>query len=131
MAVTPPDTLPVGWNLAVQSDGTANLVFTGELDAESTPMAWRKLETELSGVQVARLEVDARQLVSDSAGLALLYHLSIGGMTPGAKVNITGLNPELQHLLRSFSKGIFKHWRNMSRPVRTSSMTSARPPGRG
>jgi phospholipid/cholesterol/gamma-HCH transport system permease protein len=108
MAVTPPDTLPVGWNLAVQSDGTANLVFTGELDAESTPMAWRKLETELSGVQVARLEVDARQLVSDSAGLALLYHLSIGGMTPGAKVNITGLNPELQHLLRSFSKEDFQ-----------------------
>jgi phospholipid/cholesterol/gamma-HCH transport system permease protein len=27
----------------------------------------------------------------------------VGGMTPGANVNITGLSPELQHLLRSFS----------------------------
>src|SRR5215469_16480920 len=108
MADTSPDNLPVGWTFAVQPDGTGNLVFTGELDAESTPVAWRKLESELSGVKLVRLEVDARQLVSDSAGLALLYHLSIGGMTPGARVNISGLNPDLQHLLRSFSNEDFQ-----------------------
>jgi phospholipid/cholesterol/gamma-HCH transport system permease protein len=108
MAVTPPDNLPVGWTFAVQPDRTGNLVFTGELDTESTPVAWSKLQSELAGVKLSRLEVDARQLDSDSAGLALLYYLSIGGMTPEAKVNITGLNPELQNLLRSFSKNDFE-----------------------
>ena len=92
----------------MRPDGTATLAFTGELDAISTPQAWAKLETEFAGTSVIRLEVDVRQLVCDSAGLALLYHLSVGGMTPGANVNLTGLSPELQHLLRSFSKEDFQ-----------------------
>ncbi len=100
--------LPVRWNLSVRPDGTGKLEFAGELDAESTPVAWRSLESELAGIKVAGFEIDVRQLVCDSAGLALLYHLSIGGMTPGAIVNLTGLSPELQHLLRSFSKEDFQ-----------------------
>jgi phospholipid/cholesterol/gamma-HCH transport system permease protein len=103
MPVTRPIDLPVRWDLSMRPDGTATLVFTGELDPVSTPQAWAKLETEFAGASVIRLEVDVRQLVCDSAGLALLYHLSVGGMTPGANVNLTGLSPELQHLLRSFS----------------------------
>jgi len=51
------------------------LEFAGELDAESTPVAWRSLESELAGIKVARFEIDVRQLVCDSAGLALLYYL--------------------------------------------------------
>src|SRR4029077_15919 len=77
-------------------------------DPVSTPQAWSKLETELAGTRVIRLVVDVHQLVCDSAGLALLYHLSVGGMTPGANVNLTGLSPELQHLLRSFSTEDFQ-----------------------
>src|SRR6266540_3473093 len=100
--------LPVRWNLSLRPDGTGKLEFAGELDAESTPVAWRSLESELAGIKVAGFEIDVRQLVCDSAGLALLYHLSIGGMTPGAIVNLTGLSPELQHLLRSFSKEDFQ-----------------------
>src|SRR6185295_5062396 len=100
--------LPVRWDLSMHPDGTATLTFTGELDASSTAQAWSKLETEFAGTRVIRLEVDVRQLVCDSAGLALLYHLSVGGMTPGANVNLTGLNPELQPLLRSFSKEDFQ-----------------------
>jgi phospholipid/cholesterol/gamma-HCH transport system permease protein len=100
--------LSVHWDLSIRPDGTATLTFTGELDAISTPQAWAKLEMEFAGSRVTRLEVDVRQLVCDSAGLALLYHLSIGGMTPGASVNLTGLSPELQHLLRSFSKEDFQ-----------------------
>src|SRR6185295_2272696 len=100
--------LPVRWDLSMHPDGTATLTFTGELDASSTAQAWARLETELAGTKVIRLEVDVRQLVSDSAGLALLYHLSVGGMTPGANVNLTGLSPELQHLLGSFSKEDFQ-----------------------
>jgi phospholipid/cholesterol/gamma-HCH transport system permease protein len=100
--------MSVHWELSVQPGGSGKLVFTGELDAESTPAAWREIEAELAERRVASLEVDVRQLVSDSAGLALLYYLSTGGMTPGAKVNVTGLNPELQNLLRSFSKEDFE-----------------------
>jgi phospholipid/cholesterol/gamma-HCH transport system permease protein len=37
----------------------------------------------------------------------LLYHLSLGRMTPGARVSLNGLNQELQHLLRSFSQEDF------------------------
>ena len=100
--------LPVRWNLSVGPDGTGKLAFAGELDAESTPVAWRSLESELAGTKVVSFEVDVRQLVCDSAGLALLYYLSVGGMTPGANVNVTGLSPELQHLLRSFSAEDFQ-----------------------
>src|SRR5260370_37660439 len=108
MAVTNPIALSVRWDLSVQPDGTAKLAFAGELDAESTAVAWRNLESELAGIKVASFEIDVRQLVCDSAGLALLYYLSVGGMTPGAIVNLTGLSPELQHLLRSFSKEDFE-----------------------
>src|SRR4030095_14347991 len=108
MAVKPPVDLSVRWNLSVRPDGAATLAFDGELDAVSAPVAWRNLESELARTSVIRLEVDVRQLVCDSAGLALLYHLSVGGMTPGASVNLTGLSPELQHLLRSFSKEDFQ-----------------------
>jgi phospholipid/cholesterol/gamma-HCH transport system permease protein len=104
MPGTRPVDLPVHWDLSIHPDGTATLTFTGELDASSTAQAWARLETEFAGTRVTRLEVDVRQLVCDSAGLALLYHLSDGGMTLGANVNLTGLSPELQHLLRSFSK---------------------------
>ena len=104
MAVTRPVDSLVNWDLSVRADGTGTLAFTGELDSESTPVAWRNLERELAGVKAASFEIDVRQLICDSSGLALLYYLSIGGMTPGAKVNLSGLSAELQHLLRSFSK---------------------------
>src|SRR5262245_11021823 len=107
MAVTSPIDLEVKWDLSVQPDGTGKLALKGELDTESTPLAWRNLECELRGVKLISLAIDVRQLDCDSAGLALLYYLSIGGMTPDTKVTISGLSPELQHLLRSFSKEDF------------------------
>ncbi len=108
MAVSPPVDLPVRWELSHRPDGTGTLAFTGELDTESTPVAWRSLERELAESPMVRLEVDVRRLECDSAGLALLYYLSIGGMTPGATVEVTGLSPDLQHLLGSFSKEDFR-----------------------
>lgn len=107
MGVASPTDLSVHWDLSLRPHGTANLAFRGELDADSTPGAWAMLEKELAGTNLANLEVDVSQLVSDSAGLALLYRLATGGMTPGARVSLSGLNPELQHLLRSFSKEDF------------------------
>jgi len=104
MPITPPIDLPVQWDLLRQPDGAGRLVLRGELDTESTPRFWTKLEAALAEAKLTSLEVDVSQLASDSAGLALLYHLSTGGMTPGAAVSLNGLNPELQHLLRSFSQ---------------------------
>jgi phospholipid/cholesterol/gamma-HCH transport system permease protein len=104
MAVAPPVDSPVRWEISRRADGTGTLVFTGELDTESTPVAWRRLESELAGSQMVRLEIDVRRLECDSAGLALLYYLSTGGMAPGAAVEVIGLSPDLQHLLASFSK---------------------------
>jgi len=52
--------LPVRWNLSVGPDGTGKLAFAGELDAESTPVAWRSLESELAGTKVVSFEVDVR-----------------------------------------------------------------------
>jgi phospholipid/cholesterol/gamma-HCH transport system permease protein len=108
MAVLLPNVSPVYWDFSQQPDGTAKLTFRGELDTESTPAAWTRLQTELAGARLTRLDLDVSQLVADSAGLALLYYLSIGGMTPGASVSLSGLNPELQHLLRSFSNEDFE-----------------------
>jgi phospholipid/cholesterol/gamma-HCH transport system permease protein len=82
--------------------------FEGELDAQSTAAAWEALQTELAGIKAVRFEIDVRQLLCDSAGLSLLYYLSIGGMTPGANVTIIGLSAELQNLLRSFSAEDFQ-----------------------
>src|SRR5258708_18308889 len=109
MAVARPLELPVRWELSMHPDRTASLTFTGELDTVSTPVAWTALETELAGSNVSRLEVDLRRLAScDSAGLALLYYISMGRMTPGATVALTGLNPELQPLFASFSTEDFE-----------------------
>ena len=108
MAVASPNELPVRWDFSLRPDGTAKLAFSGELDADSTAASWSRLEAELAGTKLASLEVDVSRLVSDSAGLALLYYLSSGGMTPGASVSLSGLNPELQHLLRSFSREDFE-----------------------
>lgn len=107
MAVASPNDLPVRWDFSVRSNGIATLAFSGELDAESTPISWTRLQAELAEKKLESLEIDASQLVSDSAGLALLYFLSTGGMTPGARVSLNGLNPELQHLLHSFSRADF------------------------
>jgi len=108
MAVASPNNLPVRWDFSLRPDGSAKLAFSGELDTESTPASWTRLQAELAGTKLTRLEVDVSQLDSDSAGLALLYYLSTGAMTPGASVSLSGLNPELQHLLRSFSREDFE-----------------------
>lgn len=97
------------WELSARPEGTASLVFTGELDTASTPAAWMRLQSELTPLKLSSLDIECGRLDDcDSAGLALLYFLSVGGMTPGAKVTVRGLNPERQHLLGSFSTEDFR-----------------------
>src|SRR5260221_94059 len=104
MAAKPPVDLTVRWNLSVRPNGAATLAVDGELDAVSTPVVWPNLQSEFAVAKIVSLEIDVRRLAfCDSAGLALLYYISVGGMTLGAAVSLTGLSPELQHLFRSFS----------------------------
>jgi phospholipid/cholesterol/gamma-HCH transport system permease protein len=99
----------LGWEWQERPDGATALILHGVLDISSTSAAWEALDKELGGKKISRLEVDVGQLAScDSAGLALLYHLSLGGMTPGVPVTVNGLSSELQHLLGSFSSEDFE-----------------------
>jgi len=104
MATTNPVTSPVHWELRAGPQNSATLVIDGELDTASTPEVWINLEKAFAGTAYSTLEIDASRLAScDSAGLALLYHLCAGGMTPKATIRLHGLSKELEHLLRSFS----------------------------
>ncbi len=86
---------PAGRSVAAAERGTGH-----GFDAA----AWQALEKELEGAGLTSLEVDASGLDScDSAGLALLYVICAGRMTPGAAVRLTGLGPELKDLFDSYS----------------------------
>src|SRR5579863_7414196 len=90
--------LAVQWELSPGPGGATILSLRGELEAASTPTAWKELEKALAGKRITSLEIDASRLTAcDSAGLSLLYFLSTGGMTPGATIRMTGLGPELEH----------------------------------
>src|SRR5271156_1951455 len=95
--------LSVRWEV-LKAEGAVLLTLRGELDAVSTPAAWEALEKELKDAGTSSLEIDASHLTyCDSAGLALLYYLYAGRMTPGAEVRMSGLSSELQNLSGSFS----------------------------
>jgi len=101
--------LSVRWEVLKASEGAVLLTFRGDLDTSATPTVWQALEKELLGIEVSSLEIDAQHLAyCDSSGLALLYYLYTGRMTPGATVRISGLSPELQNILGSFSLDDFK-----------------------
>jgi len=109
MPVNAPATLPVSWEVTQGPNASALITLSGELDTTTTPQAWSELQSELAKKRVSKLDIDVRQLSScDSAGLALLYHLSMGGMTAGVKGDLIGLSPDLQHLFRSFSEADFQ-----------------------
>src|SRR5262245_12609743 len=75
------------FGLLKESDGQFCLVLTGQLGADTVPKLSKELEQELAATPMTLLEIDASGLTHcDSAGLGLLYFLSTGRMTPGAKV---------------------------------------------
>jgi len=104
-----PNNVSAQWELSDGPQGAVVVRLSGELDTVSTPQAWREMEAALKGRRVTALKIDARGLDScDSAGLALLYHLSNGGLTSGVGGEVEGLHPQLQHLFRSFSMEDFR-----------------------
>ena len=90
------------FELRTDHEGQSDLVLTGKLDTNSTPLLWRELKQELTKTPVTT--VDAAGLTDcDSAGLGLLYFLSVGQMNPGVKITLRGLKSEVQKALQNFS----------------------------
>ncbi|MDB6019849.1 MAG: hypothetical protein JWR19_4338 [Pedosphaera sp.] len=101
-------TIPPGpqvhFELRKAGEGRLVLVLSGQLNADSAPRLWQELKQKLAATPATTLEIDAAGLTHcDSAGLALLYFLSTGQMTPNAQVTLSGLKPEFQKELQSFS----------------------------
>jgi len=97
--------------------GSARVTLLGRLNAQTTVPCWNRLEQELRGAKLEKLEVDASGLrVCDGAGLALLRYLSMGRMTPGASVLVSGLETGLEQIFRAFTREDYEAFRP---PVRT------------
>jgi len=91
--------------LRVGPDGRGLIRLRGRLDAASTAASWLQLEKGLGGERISTLDIDATELDDcDGAGMAMLQYLSLGGMTPSAKVTVRGLKPEFQTLLNTFTE---------------------------
>jgi phospholipid/cholesterol/gamma-HCH transport system permease protein len=87
-----------------QTSGHVRLALRGRLDAQSAGACWRYLQHRLGRLRVSTLDVDASGLeLRGGIGVTLLYYLSEGGMTPLAKVSLTGLKDNAERLLKVLS----------------------------
>ena len=94
---------PVRVELRPGSGGVSVLAISGRLDVSTAAEARDAALERLAGFRGAALEVDASGIErGDVSGLSLLYELAEGRLTPGVRARITGLRPELAHLLAAF-----------------------------
>src|SRR5271163_1304301 len=87
-------------------DGKDRLILklSGQVDVDDAPLLWQELKANQAVASATRLEIDATGLTDcDSGGWLLLHYLSTNQMTPNAQVTLSGLRPELQKILQSFS----------------------------
>ena len=85
-------------------DGLAQVAFKGRLSTRTVVNSWDKLEQELRGATVKRLEVNVREVdFCGGAGFALLRYLNMGKMTPGATVSVSGLADGFQRIFEGFT----------------------------
>ena len=81
-------------------DGSLRLIFTGQLDASTTGMVWRRAETSVTQAKAKDVVVDASGIdYCDGAGIALLFHLRTLQKKAGGNLKIDGLRPEFMSLL--------------------------------
>ena len=98
--------IPLGsrihFELRQDDEGRPSLALSGQMDTDSAQFLWRKLKHKLAARPVTT--IDASGLTHcDGAGLGLLYFLGTSQMTPGAKVQLSGLKPEIQKALQNLS----------------------------
>ncbi len=85
-------------------DGFSSLRLEGTLDLRGATRLWMELPKKLSNKELKKLEIDASGIeFCDGAGMALLHHLAIGGMTHGVAARLVGLRPEFDTIFKSYS----------------------------
>ena len=95
--------------------GSARLVLRGRLNVRTATACWNELEPRLRDAKLQKLEMDADGLeFCDGGGLALLRYLSMGLMTPEAKVSVYGLSAGLEQLFHGFTLDDYKNLRPSS-----------------
>lgn len=110
----------VHFELLKAGEGRHLLLLQGQLDVDSAPPLWQELKQKLAATPVSTLEIDVSGLTcSDSAGFALLYLLSAGRKIPNVQVTLSGLKPEFQRALQSFSMEDYQAFQNQQ-PARQS-----------
>jgi phospholipid/cholesterol/gamma-HCH transport system permease protein len=118
-----PSAPPVHFEFKADGEGRSRLVLSGQMDTASAQLLWQKLKHRVAATPATT--IDAAGITHcDSAALGLLYFLSTSEMTPGAPVNVTGLKPELQHVLQGFSMADYQHFQGQQ-PAKRSMVEAA------
>ncbi len=95
-----------------QPEGELKLALRGRLDWETAGACWRQLEERLHRLGPKALDVDVTQLeLGGGIGIALLRYLDQGGMSPGARVHISGLTEASKKLLDTFTAEDFRAYK--------------------
>ncbi len=99
-------------DLQVRADGHATIFFRGRLDAQSSPAAWRLLQKRLPGARLSSVHIDASAVeFCDGSGIGLLRYLSLGKLTSGVSVTISGLKEECRKLFDEFTAADYEAFR--------------------
>ena len=81
----------------------AVLTLAGALDVSTAAETRREVVERLSGTRVSSLQIDASGIDrGDVSGMAVLYELTQGFLTPGVSPKLTGLRPQFENLLKAF-----------------------------
>jgi phospholipid/cholesterol/gamma-HCH transport system permease protein len=87
-------------------DGIFTLFIAGRLDSTSTGKIWREATEMVQRAQAPTIVLDASGVdYCDVSGIALLVHLRNQNERVGRKIEIRGLRPEFQELLRDSDPG--------------------------
>ena len=87
-------------------DGIFTLFIAGRLDSASTGAIWREAADTLQRAVARTFVLDASGVeYCDGSGIALLVHLRNQKQRSGGKLEIRGLRPEFQELLRDADPG--------------------------
>jgi phospholipid/cholesterol/gamma-HCH transport system permease protein len=87
-------------------DGIFTLFIAGRLDSASTGKIWREASETVGRAQAPTAVLDASGVdYCDGSGIALLVHLRNQKERAGGKLEIRGLQPEFQELLRDADVG--------------------------
>lgn len=92
--------------LEVVKDDTIQIRLHGHLDADQVPRMWYQVSSELDRIKPKRIEIDATDVeYCDGSGLSLLTFIQGRQAEQGGQVEIRGLKPKFQQLLKLFDPG--------------------------